>query len=155
MDKKLKIKTINDVIIINLIVNVTFVELTPRLSLNEEPEEQEADGYHGVAQGIEKFAETDAALEVDAEGDGHAIGNECTMNPAESESKGGDEPSERTQQGAVENPLRRQEYPAAKKTAAVNEHDKTADWRYHAYQEAACAPQPAFTKAIGHRTVKL
>lgn len=88
---------------------MSFIKFSPRLPLEEEGEQEDTEAHHERAHGREQRTEAEAALEVDTGGYKHTVGNERTVHPAEPHGKGEGEPSESTEQRAVEHPLRHPE----------------------------------------------
>lgn len=86
-------------------INIPIIELIPRLLLDEDEEEEETEGYHQQVQRMEQRAEAIGTLEVDAEGNQHAVRDECPMHPAEAIGEGHDRPSHESKERAIENPL--------------------------------------------------
>lgn len=82
----------------------------PSLPADEEGEKRDTEAHHERAHGREQRTEAEAALKVDAGRYENTVGDKGTMNPAEPHSKGEGEPSERTEQRAVEHPLRHPEF---------------------------------------------
>ena len=80
------------------------------------------------------------------------------MNPAEPHRKREGEPSERTEQRAVEHPLRHPQFATREKDAAVQEHNERTDGRHDTHNEAREAPEPRPTEkgiktAVGYFNV--
>ena len=85
---------------------MSFVKFSPRLPLEEEGEQENTEAHHERAHGSEQRAKAEATLEINAGRYKNTVGNESTMYPAEPHGKGEGEPSESTEQRAVEHPLR-------------------------------------------------
>ena len=81
----------------------------PSLPADEEGEQRDTEAHHERAHGREQRTEAEAALEVDTGRYKNTVRNERTMYPAEPHRKGEGEPSDRTEQGAVEHPFRHPE----------------------------------------------
>lgn len=88
---------------------MSFIKFIPSLPTNKEGEQRDTEVHHEGAHGREQRTEAEAALKVDAGRYENAVGNERTMNPAEPHRKGEGEPSDRTEQRAVEHPFRHSE----------------------------------------------
>lgn len=73
-------------------INISFVELIPSLFLDEDEEEEETKDDHQQVQRLAQDTESEGTLEVDAKGNQHSVGSECTMHPAEPIGKADDDP---------------------------------------------------------------
>ena len=125
---------------------MSFIKFMPCLPANEEGEQRDTEAHHERAHGCEQNAETKAALKVYAGRYENTVGNESTMNPAEPHSKGEGEPSDRTEQRAVEHPFRYPELATREQHAAVQEHNERTKRRHDTHHEAGEAPEPRPTK---------
>ena len=88
---------------------MSFIKFMPSLPADEEGEQRDTEAHHEGAHGREQRTEAEAALEVYAGRYENTVGDKSTMNPAETHSKGEGEPSDRTEQRAVEHPFRHPE----------------------------------------------
>ena len=68
------------------------------------------------------------------------------MNPAEPHRKGEGEPSDRTEQGAVEHPFCHPQFATREQHAAVQEHNERTDWRHDTHHETGESPEPRATE---------
>ena len=80
-------------------------ELSPGLIVQEDEEEDEAYKDYGQTHEGEQRAETEGALEVDAERDENAVGAEGSVKPAEAKGEADEYPGYEAEDGAVEYPL--------------------------------------------------
>ena len=78
----------------------------PSLPADEEGEQRDTEAHHERAHGREQNTEAEAELKVYAGRYKHTVRNKGTMNPAEPHRKREGEPSDRTEQRAVEHPFR-------------------------------------------------
>lgn len=118
----------------------------PSLPADEEGEQEDTEEHHERAHGREQTTEAEATLKVDTGGYENTVGNESTMYPAEPHGKGEGEPSDRTEQRAVEHPFRHPELATRKQHAAVQEHNERTDWRHDTHDEAGEPPEPRATE---------
>lgn len=110
-------------------INISFVELIPSFLLEEDKEEEETKGDHQQVQRLAQDTKSEGTLEVDAEGNQHSVGSECTMHPAEAIGKTDDNPGDEPEQRAVEYPLCEFDPNAEREQGAVHQHNKRTNWR--------------------------
>lgn len=91
---------------------MSFIKFRPRLTFEEEGEQENPEHHHCGAHGSKQSTEAEATLKVYAEGYEHAVGDERTVHPAEPHGKREREPSESTKERAVEYPFRHPELAA-------------------------------------------
>ena len=118
----------------------------PSLATDEEGEKRNTEAHHEGAHGREQRTEAKAPLKVYAGRYENTVGNERTMYPAEPHRKGEGEPSDRTEQRAVEHPFRHPELTTREQHAAVQEHNERTKRRHDTHHEAREAPEPRPTK---------
>lgn len=115
---------------------LSFIKFIPCLPANEEGEQENTEAHHGSAHGSEQRPEAEAPLEVNAGRYKNTVGNERTVHPAETHRKGEGEPSESTEQRAVEYPLLHPEPTTRQEHTDMQEHEECAERRHHTHHEA-------------------
>lgn len=115
---------------------MSFIKLSPRLPLDEEGKQEHPEAHHERAHGSEQRPEAEATLEINAGRYKNTVGNERTVHPAEPYGKGEGEPSESTEQRAVENPLRHPEPATREEHTDMQEHEERAEGRNDTHHEA-------------------
>lgn len=88
---------------------LSFIKFIPCLAIEEHGEEEYTQQHHEEASGEEKRTEAESTLIVDTERHKDSVGDKGTMNPAEAEGEGSDEPRDGSKERAVVEPFRHRE----------------------------------------------